>query len=53
MGIPSLILANGWELRHLCPKRQLDVEKKNMGKTAQKIAKNESFLWIHGATDLF
>ena len=54
VGIPSLILANGWELRHVCPKRQLDVEKKNIwGKTAQKIAKNESFLGIHGATDLF
>jgi len=35
VGIPSLILANEWELRHLCPKRQLDVEKKNGGKPAQ------------------
>ena len=30
MGITSLISANEWELRHLCPKRQLDVEKKKM-----------------------
>ena len=34
MGIPSLILANEWELRHLyIPKRQLDVEKKIWGET--------------------
>ena len=31
MGICSLILAYEWELRHVCPKRQLDVEKKMGG----------------------
>ena len=31
VGIPNLILANELELRHLCPKRQLDVEKKMGG----------------------
>ena len=42
VGIPSLILANGWELRHLCPfKRQLDVEKKNIhgGKQRRRLQK--------------
>ena len=34
-------------------KGSLMLRKKHMGETAQKIAKNESFLGIHGATDLF
>ena len=48
MGIPRLILANGWCAIYV-PKRQLDVEKKIWGKPAQKIAKNESFLGTHMA----
>ena len=46
VGIRSLILAKEWELSHLCPKKAawLDVEKKYGEKSAQKIAKNMSFL---------
>ena len=49
MGIPSLILAND-----LCPKRQLDVEKKISGETSTEDCKIlVIFRDIHGATDLF
>ena len=39
VGIPSLILANGWELRIYVPKRQLDVEKKIWGETSAEDCK--------------
>ena len=54
VGIPSLILANGWELRIYVPKRQLDVEKKIWGETsAEDCKKLVIFRDIHGATDPF
>ena len=43
---PSLILANEWELSHLCPKKAAWCWEKKYGETpAQKIAKNIPFFW--------
>ena len=52
VGIPNLILANEWELRHLCPKKAAwcwgKINKYGC-KPAQKIAKNRSFLGTYMA----
>jgi len=39
VGIPTLILANEWELRHLCLKKEFDVEKKLLGETSAEDCK--------------
>ena len=40
VGIPSLILANGWELRHLCPKKAAWCwEKKHLGENSAEDCK--------------
>ena len=50
VGIPSLILANEWELRRLCPKKAAWCWGKIIGaKPAQKIAKNKSVLGTYMA----
>ena len=48
VGIPSLSLANEWDLRHLCSQSQIDVEKKSAGDPAQRIPKNSSIsgTWV-------
>ena len=54
VGIPSLTLANEWELRHLCPKKAAWCWEKNMGRNRRRrLQKYVIFRDIDGSTDLF
>ena len=54
VGIPSLILANEWDLRQLCPRKAAWCWGKNVGATqGKKLHKICFFRDIHGANYLF
>ena len=54
VGIPSLILANEWDLRHLCPPKAAWCWGKIVGANQRRrLQKTRSFLDIHGANYLF